>query len=179
MSLHSATEILAYWLIPAEPVGSYFRSLISDLAARFDAPVFEPHVTVYVTDRGAEKSGAVLEHVLRNHGRYRLSARGLEQSDTFTKTVFVQFEPDPELTRLSSNLRRASAVQDDYELNPHLSLIYKTMSRDQKRDLAASITLPFEEICFDSMKAVISPANITSREDVEAWRVIATQELSG
>jgi 2'-5' RNA ligase len=170
--------VVAYWLCLAKPARSHFSSMIADLATRFDAPIFEPHVTVYVTKHAVEEPDAILEQVLKNHGRYCLSVRGLDHSDTFTKTVFVQFEPDPELTRLSSDLRRASAVQDDYELNPHLSLIYKTMSRDQKRDLAASITLPFEEVCFDSMKAVISAANITSREDVEAWRVVATQQLS-
>jgi len=172
-------SIVTYWLCLAEPARSHFSSMIADLATRFDAPSFEPHVTVYWTDQGAEKPGAILEHVLGNHRRYRLSVRGLDHSDEFTKTVFVQLEPDAELTRLSSDLRRASAVRNDYELNPHLSLIYKTMSREEKRDLAASINLSFDELCFDWVKAVISPANIKSRRDVERWQVVATQQLSG
>jgi hypothetical protein len=43
-------EILTYWLIPAEPALSYFRSLICELAERFDGPVFGPHVTLYTTN---------------------------------------------------------------------------------------------------------------------------------
>ena len=179
MSLDSATELLAYWLIPAEPARSYFRSLISNLADRFDGPVFEPHVTIYVTENTEEQPDTVLGEAFKSYGRYRLSVRGLDHSDKFTKTLFVQFEPNEELARLTSDLRRASAVQSDYELNPHLSLIYRTMSREAKRDLAASINLPFDEVRFHSAMAVISPANIKTREDVEAWRVVATQQLCG
>lgn len=177
--VHEGKTIVTYWLCPAEPARSNFSSMIADLAARYDAPIFAPHVTVYVTDHGAENPAAGLEQVVKNHGRYRLPVRGVDYSDKFTKTLFVQFEPEPELARLSSDLRKGFAIHDDYELNPHLSLIYKTMSREEKCGLAASITLPFAEVCFDSMKVVISPANIQSREDVEAWRVIATQPLTG
>jgi hypothetical protein len=91
----------------------------------------------------------------------------------------VQFEPDAEVARLSSDFRRASAVQNDYELNPHLSLIYKAMARETKRQLAASIRFPFTEVRFDSAKAVISPAKIESRADVEAWRVVAEESFTG
>ena len=171
-------QILAYWLCPAEPARAHFIALINDLAMKFDGPAFEPHVTLYVTDAANENPGAVLERALKDYGFARLSIRGLDYSDEFTKTLFVQFEPEAEVARLSSDLRRVSAVQSDYELNPHLSLIYKTMSREEKRDLAATVDLPLDEVCFDSVKAAISPANITSREDVEAWRVVATQQLS-
>jgi hypothetical protein len=179
VSVETADEILTYWLIPAEPAANHFRSLIRDLAERFDAPIFEPHITIYVTKTNHEDPHGILARVLNNRGPYRLSTVGVDYSDEFTKTLFVQFEPDADVTRLSSDLRRASVVQPAYELNPHLSLIYKTMAADTKRDLAASIRLPFSEVRFDSVKAVISPAKIESRADVEAWRVVATQQLTG
>ncbi|MEY2519051.1 MAG: hypothetical protein QOF24_810 [Verrucomicrobiota bacterium] len=157
---------------------TYFATIINDLAAKFDGPTFEPHVTLYVTDAANEYPRAVLEPVLKDRGPCRLSVRGLEYSDKFTKTVFVQFEPDTELARLSSDLRRASMVQNDYELNPHLSLIYKTMDHETKRKIANSISLPFASVVFDLVKAVISPAEIKSRRDVEAWRVVAEQQLT-
>jgi 2'-5' RNA ligase len=170
--------ILTYWLIPAEPERNYFRTLIGNLAVQFDAVGFEPHVTVYVTRSNKEDPNAVLSQVLKHRGEYRLFLRGLDYSDEFTKTLFVQFEPDAEVTHLSSDLRRASAVQNDYELNPHLSLIYKTMAHETKRELARSTRLPFTEVRFDSVKVVISPANIKTREDVETWRVVAEQKLT-
>ena len=172
-------QIVTYWLCPAEPGRGELVELIRDLAARFDAPVFEPHVTIYVTKADDENPEKVLETVVKGRRLYRLGVRGLDYSDKFTKTMFVQLAPNAELSRLSDELRRASATQSDYELNPHVSLIYKTMDEETKRHLAASITLPFTEVTFDTVKAVMSPAKIQSREDVEAWRVVAERKLAG
>jgi cyclic phosphodiesterase-like protein len=82
-----AETIVTYWLIPAEPGRKYFRSLIRDLAERFDAPIFEPHVTVYVTSSDDENPSGVLARALKDRGTYRLSVRGLGYSDKFTETV--------------------------------------------------------------------------------------------
>jgi 2'-5' RNA ligase len=178
MSAPSTEQILTYWLIPAEPIRSHFASINSDLAMRFDAPIFQPHTTIYVTKSKNEDAEIVLKRALANCKPYRLSIGGIDCSDEFTKTVFVQFAPDDALTRLSRNLRRASALQNKYPLNPHLTLIYKTMSRETKEKIARSLSLPFQEVLFDSAKAVISPARIKSRKDVEAWRVMATHQLT-
>ena len=170
--------ILTYWLAPAEPARSHFVSLICDLAARFDAPIFEPHITIYVTAAERENPGELLKRALAACRPYRLSISGIDFSDKFSKTLFVRFESNEELTALSANFRSASISQREYDLNPHLSLIYKKMPRETKEEIAGSLSLPFQEVFFDSAKAVISPARIKSREDVEAWRVVATQLLS-
>jgi 2'-5' RNA ligase len=169
--------IVAYWLLPAEPARKKLVYFIRDLAERFDAPVFEPHVTVYVTGANQEDPAAVLGRVLPEQRPFRLSVRNVDFSDKFTKTLFIQFAPDPGLTRFSEELRRASATASDYQLNPHLSLIYKTMARETQKDLATSITLPFSEIEFDVVKAIASPAEITTRADVEKWRSVAEGKL--
>ena len=179
MGADGADEILTYWLIPAEPARSYFRSLICDFALRLDAPVFEPHVTLYVTKAADENPAGVLQSALANLKPLRLSLTGLDCSDKFTKTLYVQFQPDAALRRLSEKLRAASVSQGEYELNPHLSLIYKTMAPEAKRRIMNSLNLAFTETYFDSVKAVISPAKIESREDVETWRIVAMQPLTG
>lgn len=174
-----AVTILTYWLIPAEPARSHFRSLIQDLAGRFDAPVFEPHVTLYVTEPGNEDPAAVLGETFRNIKPRCLSITAINYSDEFTKTLFVEFAPDESLARLNGKLRAGSASQREYQLNPHLSLIYKTMAPETKMPLAKSLRLPFDDVRFDSAKAVISPAKIESRADVEAWRVVAEESFTG
>jgi 2'-5' RNA ligase len=171
-------RILTFWLGPAQPARDFFVSLIAELAAQFDAPLFEPHVTVYVSKKEDKNPEEALSGALAGCQPFRLSIRDVQCSDEFTKTVFVRFEQSPELSRLKCALQQASAGHDEYNLNPHLSLIYNEMSRDDKIAIATSIHLPFTEILFDCAKAVISPARIESREDVEAWRVVATQKLT-
>jgi 2'-5' RNA ligase len=170
-------KIVTYWLCPAEPERRQFARLIVDLAARFDAPAFEPHVTIHVTSAEPEDPGTVLEETVRGRGPYRLRVHGLDYSDKYTKTLFAQLVPDAALTQLSEDLRRASISPGDYQLNPHISLLYKTMDEETKRQLAASIVLPFTDVSFSKVKAVLSPAEIKSQADVEAWRVVAECSL--
>ena len=175
----STDLILTYWLIPAEPALGYFRSLIRDLAVRLEAPVFEPHVTLYVTKSAGENPEAVLQNTLAGFKPFQLSVAGLDRSDEFTKTLFVQFQSNSAVQRLSEKLRAASVSQREYELNPHLSLIYKTMAADEKRQIKDALDLSFTEVEFDTVKAVISPAKIETRAAIESWRVVATAELNG
>jgi hypothetical protein len=57
-------------------------------------------------------------------------------------------------------------------------LLYKTVNEETKRAVAASIRLPFSEVTFDRAKAVISRAEIRTREDVETWQVVAERDLA-
>ena len=170
-------SLVCYWLVPAEPMRSFFVSTIETLATRFDAPVFEPHVTIYVTRNGTVNPVNVLRSVLADRQPYRLSVRDIQFSEKFTKTLFVQFESNPSLGQLSQTLQHASGSQDAYDLSPHLSLLYKEMAHQVKLDLTASIRIPFTEVLFDLAKAVICPQPIKSRHDVECWRVSAEQKL--
>ncbi len=178
MTARESDAILAYWLVPAEPARSFLVSTIVELASRLDAPLFEPHVTVYASRKGDGNPAEVLSGALAGCEPFRLSIRDIQCSDEFTKTVFVQFEPSAELSRLSAALQQESALHDEYQLSPHLSLIYKKMSRDARVDVATSVRLPFTEVLFDCAKAIVFPTPIRSREDVEAWRVVAAQTLT-
>jgi len=153
--------------------------VIADLATRFDAAVFEPHVTIYAGEKEDDNPAHVLSHVLADCKPFRLSVRGLQYSDEFTKTVFVQFEPNAALSELSRALQQASASHHEYELNPHLSLIYKEIALSEKIDVVDSVQLTFADVLFDSAKAIVSSARVESRRDVEAWRVAAVQRLTG
>jgi hypothetical protein len=175
--MEKCDEIVTYWLCLAEPERDHFARLIGDLALRFDAPAFEPHVTIHVMSADRENPGAVLHKIVKDHRPYRLSVRGLDYSDKYTKTLFVQLAPDAELALLSEDLRRASVSPGDYQLNPHISLLYKTMDEETKRRLAASIILPFTAVNFSRVKAVLSREEIKSPADIEAWRVIAECRL--
>ena len=175
--METREQIITYWLCPAEPARSHFAALIEELAARFDAPVFEPHITVYVTRAEREQPGDILRKIVSQQEPYCLGVSGLDYSAKFTQTLFVRFAGHAGLARLSEDLRSASASPSDYQLNPHLSLLYKTMDAETKRELAGSITLPFGHAVFDTIKAVLSPARVESREDVESWRVVAEAKV--
>ena len=171
--------VIAYWLIPSEPAHSFFQRMINDLARRCDAPVFEPHVTIHVGADPSDAANNALGAAARECKLIGLKPLGIDQSNEFIKTLFVQFATSAELSKINGIIREASNDSSQYELKPHLSLLYKDLATPARRELAASINVPLFEVTFDAIKAVrcISPAE--SGADVGAWHVVAAASLSG
>jgi 2'-5' RNA ligase len=178
-ALVSRRIVIAYWLIPAEPARSFFRGLIEDLARRYDAPVFEPHVTVYVGVNQVDAAEKALSEAGRECQSINLKTFEIDHSGEFIKTLFVQFALNTELRQLHAIIRNAAQDSSHYEIKPHLSLLYKKMPAVARRELADSIKAPFSEVTFDALTAVRCISPTQSRADVEAWQVMATRELSG
>jgi 2'-5' RNA ligase len=169
--------VIAYWLIPAEPARSFFEGVINDLARRYHAPPFEPHVTIHVGANRADAAKIALLKAARECKRVKLEAIGLGSSAKFIKTLFVEFAANKKLHLINQTIRTAAQDSLHYVLKPHLSLLYKQMRVATRRELADSIHLRFSGVTFDALKAVRCISPTQSRADVEAWRVIATQKL--
>ena len=170
--------VIAHWLIPAEPAHRFFQDLINDLARRYDAPVFEPHVTIYVGADRADAAKNALGDATRECKLIGLTPLGIDQSDEFIKTLFLQFAMSAELWKINNMIREVANDSSQYELNPHLSLLYKNLAAPTRRELAASINVPFSEVTFDAIKAVRCVSPTKSGADVGAWHVVAAASLS-
>ena len=173
----SRRTVIAYWLIPAEPARSFFQGVIDDLARRYDAALFEPHVTVHVGSKRADAVERALSVAAHACKLIKLKTLEIGHSSEFIKTLFVQFALNTELRQLNEIIRNAAHDSSHYELKPHLSLLYKKMPAAARRELAGSIKAPFPEVIFDALKAVRCISPTRTRADVEAWRVVAAREL--
>jgi Cyclic phosphodiesterase-like protein len=169
--------VIAYWLIPLEPAHSFFQRTINDLARRYDAPVFEPHVTIHVGVDRADAAEKTLRCAARECTLIGLTQFGIDQSDQFIKTLFVQFAMSAELRKISDIIREAANDSSPYELKPHLSLLYKNLAAATRRKLAASISVPFSEVTFNAIKAVRCVSPTRTLADVDAWQVIKVEKL--
>lgn len=169
--------VIAYWLISTEPAYSCFQGIINNLARRYDAPVFEPHLTIHVGADRADAAKHALAHAAYKCTQIRLKPTRIDQSEEFTKTLLVEFAMTAELRQINEVIRNAAHDLSQYELKPHLSLLYKKMAAETRRDLAASIEVPLREVTFGALKAVRCISPTQSRADVEAWHVIAAVSL--
>jgi Cyclic phosphodiesterase-like protein len=174
---------LAYWLLPAEPARTFFAQTIRELAARFDAPVFDPHLTFFVVPDNAVVAAAgnsgrnqrpSPQAILQGIGdiAIRLTALHIDYSAQFTKTLFVQFAKSEVLQQLADSSRTLTGTTERYLLDPHLSLLYKSLPEQSKRELASSIHLPFREVAFDSVCAVSCPSPTQTAADVHDWQLL-------
>jgi cyclic phosphodiesterase-like protein len=164
-------HVIAYWLIPAKPESELFASIIRILAKAFDAPLFEPHLTICA---GPDQQTAAKTLRRIKKGPIRLRCRDIAVSSKFTKTLFVRFKSNPSVRNLCARLcGRPKALPD-----LHLSLIYKKLPAKTKRDLVATIKLPLRAVTFDRLKAVRCVSPTTTGTEVKNWRVLATKRLS-
>ncbi len=166
--------------MPRERDRSRFQDIINTLANAYDAPAVEPHVTIYVGDLALNESpGELIQKATAGAQTVRLQIRNIGYTDEFTKTLFLQFRPSRRLGELTEALRRYSASPSDYVLNPHLSLIYRSMSLKEKQKAAASVVIPHSLIYFDEVWAIATPPFVRDRQDVESWRVLYRKKLGG
>jgi 2'-5' RNA ligase len=170
--------VIAYWLIPTEPARSYFQNIVNDLTQQYAAPEFEPHVTVHVGMDYTETVDEVLSKAGRSSKKIALQVLNVSTSSEFIKTLFVRFTRSTQLQQLNQSIRTAAQDSSDYQLSPHLSLLYKRISIKDRRLLVHSIQVPFSKVIFDSLKAVRCVSPTRSRADVEAWRVVAEKPLN-
>lgn len=175
--LSRTLSMIAFWLMPAAEDAAFFDQLVRRLAREHDAPLFEPHVTLHASDIAAETAIQVLRDVSLPEA-CELHVEGIDHSEKYTKTLFVQFRSAPELQQLSNGFRAGSNVDSNYELNPHLSLLYKQLPGDARAQLASSITMPFETVRFDRLLVIAGPDHTHGSSDVESWQTLAARQLA-
>jgi hypothetical protein len=164
-------RITMYWLLPAKAEAELFRRLIRILADEFEGPTFQPHLTLGTATTDAPAK--VLRHLKAQP--VRLKVRGTAHSTNFTKTLFVRLKPTGPLEKLVKQLgANGNALSD-----PHVSFLYKKLPVAIRRELAATIKLPFTELTFDSIAAVNCVSPTETPADVRSWRKLATKRLSG
>jgi 2'-5' RNA ligase len=172
------TPHLSYWLLPSAAERGFFQNIINTLATTYEAPSFEPHVTIYSgTHSPSDNPETILQQATNGIQCIRLCVETLLYTDVFTKTLFVQFHPSPVLTAISETLRHAVSAASDYVLNPHLSLLYKQMGQEVKQHLVSSLPIPPSEVIFDEVSAVLSSGKTQTPQDVERWHTVYRKNL--
>jgi hypothetical protein len=166
---------LVYWLTPTKPQCDFFSEAIRILSKQFNAPRFEPHLTIIVTPEIGLSPRKILKQIRTSP--ISLKVRGIGFSSKFTKTLFVRFTSNKSLAKLVVDLARETGSLTKSAHDPHVSLIYKKMLTSTKKELASTIQLPFSTVLFDSIKAVRCASPTKTRTDVEAWHVVAKKSL--
>ncbi|MBN1269679.1 MAG: 2'-5' RNA ligase family protein [Kiritimatiellae bacterium] len=161
----------AVWLMPGSEERAKLARIIRDLAARHDVPAFDPHVTLFEGHRtAADQVERIVTAVVARADAFPLQATGLDHSADLFKTVFITFRRDPFLERLSRAIGQRLARPQQYNLQPHLSLVYKEMADEERKGVIAALEPPRPRILFDEV-AVVNPGPTGEWRDVANWEV--------
>jgi hypothetical protein len=168
-------KIIAFWLVPAPPEKQLFSALIRILAHELKAPVFEPHVTLFVWATRPVDVLRILKEL--RCAPIVLSVGSVSYSGKFTKTLFVRFRRNARLNTLFKEFSDKAGRRISKPADLHLSLCYKKLPAAAKRELASIINFPFKAVRFDVTKAVHCALPTKTARDVRAWRTIGARNL--
>ncbi len=167
------------WLTPSAPLCSLLRTTICQLAAQFEAVDFEPHVTLFC---GPSTESEAREAARRIGGQFapvELDAVTLDHSELFTKTLFVQFEESAVLKRIFETAAASFSRPSSYLLNPHLSLLYKTLPASNRMKLCEALNVPMGGYRFDRIRMVETELPIEDDGPIRRWRTVSDDPLVG
>jgi hypothetical protein len=112
-------------------------------------------------------------------GEIRLTVRGAGHSARFTRTLYLELEPHPLVEVLHRRARSFSRGPGSYELEPHLSLMYASLSEQEREAARAALPALPPSITFDHLRALRVGPMATSPQDVKAWWTLASVRLEG
>lgn len=165
-----STRHLAFWLIPAPEEAVVLQTMIEELANRYDAPIFKPHLTLYSGQ--FEKEETPLTN-LPTIEPISLPVLGVDATTQYTKTLFLRFPRDEGLLALMESLRE-QCPSTGYSLDPHLSLLYADLPLSEKRNLAKNLFPPLAHVRFTSLSVIEHPEIVATKRDVEAFRELSS-----
>ena len=154
------------WLMPSASDKVYLSSMIQSLSEAYDAPPFEPHCTIYSSVDDLESAKTIIDQL--NFKPFEAKVNGLSQSDYIWKTIIFKLETNPHLLLLHYLFNQA--MLDPYTFEPHVSLIYKEMTKREREAVIQSLSI-MSKINFDRI------AIVSTSEPVSEWTSVFEKQF--
>jgi hypothetical protein len=162
----------SFWLLPAEPLKRQLRSIIQQLAKKYDAIDFEPHVTISCGPSDDDQTHTIARGIASLFSPVELTPMKLDYTSEYTKTLCIQFQESEVVRRMFDAIKDRSAQPLNYVLNPHLSLLYKTMPVATQAELSRTVDVPKGIYFFDRLRAIETEIPLTQPKQIKIWRTV-------
>ena len=164
----TSQQAVSYWLMPSPQAHDDFEAL-SQLACRgLQGCTLPPHITLH-SDHLDNAANAIdrLSQVAEGCKPLRLRPNAIEAGPLFTMSLVLRFDPAEELIHWFTRLRARSPNRLNYQLKPHLSLLYSSETLTAKQAMAGQLQLPAPAL-FNRLAVVIHPLTISTDADIAA-----------
>ncbi|KAF9666175.1 hypothetical protein SADUNF_Sadunf16G0202200 [Salix dunnii] len=171
------------WAIPPEDVTERLRKLMGGLRSEFGGPeIIQPHITVVgamsLTEQDAlEKFRSACEGLKAYHVKTDSIVTGAFPS----QCLYLLFQSTPEAMDASANCCRHFGYKRSNQYMPHLSLLYGTLTKEEKKKAKEKTYVLDESINDLNFQISRLALWITDRKDngtLETWKLISECSLS-
>lgn len=135
------------WLTPDASTVLGIQQTIDTLSARFNSPVFQPHVTL-IGKLGGDHQRVfdTFNTLIKGIKPFVLHAEAIDYQDVFFRSMFYKISETDDLMEMNQLARELYSRDSDPTYFPHLSLLYSDVSESEKRTavLDLAIEIPAE-----------------------------------
>ncbi len=127
------------WLRPDRNTTEVLQGVIKQLAAKYDAPVFPPHITLLGAINCMETEVSQLAQSLASNARqFQVECQGLETRQRYFQCVYLRTRLDENLADIQKRASELSGQTLTEAYKPHISLLYGNVSEDSKQVMLAN-----------------------------------------
>lgn len=163
--------------MPAALHQARFEHIGRGLAARFNSPVFQPHLTL-VEDmpRSSAELAPLLEKLAVEARIFETEITEVSGSDLYYRSLYAAFQKSPELMLLKELSVGLFEKGDISSFMPHISLAYGVETTPDKASAIGEFNKEFAgmPVVFDRI-AVVSSSQQTA---IEEWAIVHDLQLS-
>tara|TARA_B110000467_G_scaffold3232_1_gene2704 strand:- start:633 stop:1133 length:501 start_codon:yes stop_codon:yes gene_type:complete len=134
--------VFAIWYLFDEDDESYLSTIISNLAKKYDAPSFTPHITAYgLVNIDLKTLDQKILESIPDIQSFIVERSSINFSNNFWKSFFVEILSNKNFIKINNNLTKKLSKFSEYSFSPHISLLYKHLEQSQKQFLTKSIDI--------------------------------------
>lgn len=158
--------MISIWLTFADNYDSIIKRQIRDLAVKYAAPQFSPHITLYGS-LGLEASeiDKIVRVKFESFKPFFVTPGRVNQSDNIWQTIVMETGFNKSLAELNEFCQSRFNKYGPYKFEPHISLIYKKLSEDLRKTIISEV-VPEERYLVSGISLVETSSEVMN------WRIL-------
>ena len=163
--------MISIWLCPDYKNELYFQNIINNLSDKYNSPIFSPHCTLV---SGLKSDKYELENIIdisiRNVEPIIVKSNRIGFANILWKTLFIELINNKKLKAFQNYFYMHIKSNIEYKFDPHISLIYKIIAENTKKEIVNSLKLK------NSFK-MNKIAAVRTGQNVSEWEIIVEREF--
>ena len=165
-------EKYSVWFVPGEDsdISRILNEVVSDLANRFNAPLFVPHITLQPdVDQPKDQVLKGVQEICKVTKPFVVKLGMMDYTDGLFQTLVSRVEINPELIHINKMIRNTFNRHEDPLYTPHISLLYK---KGLENAIKKELILEYENILKNLNFPVRDIHIYTSVPQIEKWEFV-------
>lgn len=159
------------WLMPKGELYQNLYNTISNLAERYSAPIFEPHVTLIGSlTNSCKKLLELSSNLAHSLKPFDVSLTNLDQGNEYFRCVYLTSESGPEIIEANQLTKKIFGSNENTRFEPHLSLIYGKYPKTVRDEIISELETTFKPFTFtiNELYLVLASSRIPPAE----WEIM-------